>query len=539
MRTLSPLAQSLLLLAVLVTSFLLFTDIAYAQADGSVGSFRCVGGKAVGQLYVSNDAPTTLTMSNIFSFLIGNMEQLSSNLMGHMFCGLGKSLEPVVWGAATLATVFFGIAFTIGVVPATGRDAIVFLLKIAFITGFATSADLLIGVGYKFLIVGMQEGVTIVLKALGGEYKTGKDVYGALDGFLNTAIHFATDSVKTVDPTLSPEAAEAARLTAKCKNALFAVLATLTVAFPLLAYIGILLLARIAITFVRAVFAYVYALVGITFLLALAPFFLSFALFKATTRFFEKWLGYMISFAFQVVLLFAFLGFILSLPVSQFSSNISDMIMPKQETRETTSFRFPWEYCTICEFDIVDKNDPTIIFTDANAGDMLSRGKMQCKLKDGKKVPIPITGAFTPQKGSKEISGLMLFAGYNLIAMLILAFIVEKLLTLLPQLAQRLSTGVGGVFGAPQLGGGKDSQGQAFLPLPGEARFKDAGDAFRQGMGINPDKTNPLGNGPTSLIQGVRDGLSTLVTGKPLAKGESTGGINMKQILGTLRRDPK
>ncbi len=537
MRTPSPLPQSLLLLAVIATSFLLFASAAYAQADGSVGSFQCVNGRAVGQLYVSNSAPTSINMSNIFSFLIGNMEQLSSNLMGHMFCGMGKSLAPVVWAAATLATLFFGIAFTIGVIPATGRDAMVFLLKIAFITGFATNADLLIGVGYKFLISGMQEGVTIVLSALGGEYKNGKDVYGALDGFLNTGIHWATDGLKTIDPTLPAEKIEELRK-AKCNNALFAVLATMTIAFPLLAYIGIMLLARIAITFVRAVFSYVYALVGITFLLALAPFFLSFALFKTTNRFFEKWLGYMVSFALQVVLLFAFLGFILSLPVSQFSSNIKDMIEVKKETRETTSFRFPWEYCTICEFDIVDKENEDIIFKDTSSGDMLSRGKMKCKTP---RKPISATYAISPTpppaststaapaSNTKEISGLMLFAGYHLIAMLILAFMVEKLLTILPSLAQRLSIGIGGVLGAPALA--------TAIPLPGEARFEAAGQAFNQGMGVS--FKNPTGNGPISIIQGVRDSLSTLVTGKAPAKGEKTGGINIPQILGTRRNTPK
>src|SRR5690606_29030122 len=101
---------------------------AFAQADGVAGNFSCMGGQAMGTLYSPGfSCPTTLEFDNLFSFLVCNMEELSSNLLGHMFCGMTYMLEPAVTAAVTLAAIFFGIGFTIGVIPATAREFQAFL----------------------------------------------------------------------------------------------------------------------------------------------------------------------------------------------------------------------------------------------------------------------------------------------------------------------------------------------------------------------------------------------------------------------------
>lgn len=492
MRRFPHISTLMITLALALVAFVLYADASYAIADGTAGSFRCSNGHASGQLYNSGGScPTSLNMGNVFSFLVCNMEQLSSNLMGHMYCGMIQELAPAVWAAATAAVLFFGISFTIGVIPATGRDAMLFLLKIAFITGFATNADLLIGVGYLFLIEGMKDGVNIVLAGLGGEYTSGNGIYGALDGFIATAFHFATDSV-----------ANAALPADRCKNAIFAVLAVMTLAFPILSYLGIMLLARIAITFLRAVFGYVYALVGVTFLLTLSPIFISFFLFKTTRSFFDKWIGYMASFAIQVVMLFAFLAFILSIPAQSLTSNLTDIIMYKEQINETTSFRFPWEYCTFCDFKIVDKTNPGVELTDKSP-DFISNGRLQCREP---KTAITATFAISPKPGSKELGSLLVLAGNGILALIVLAFIVEMLLGMLPGLAQTLARGLGATY-APPLGGQN---------LPGEPQITDFGRGFTHGMGVYDAKgnLNMTGNGPTSLIKGIKDGLATMISGR-------------------------
>jgi hypothetical protein len=91
--------------------------------DVTLGAFRCTGGTANGQLLISGaSCPKTLSFDTLFSFLICNFEQLSSNLLGHMFCGMVKDLTPAVWAAVSLAIAVFGVSFTIGLIPATGQD---------------------------------------------------------------------------------------------------------------------------------------------------------------------------------------------------------------------------------------------------------------------------------------------------------------------------------------------------------------------------------------------------------------------------------
>lgn len=483
--------------ALILAAIILLPHVAYAVADGTSESFRCVNGVASGKLYASGGAPTVLRMDNLFSFLVGNMEQLSSNLMGQMYCGMVQSLTPYVLAMATLAVMFFGISFTIGVVPITGQDAIVFLLKVAFITGFATNADLLIGVGYSFLIGGIKQGVTTVLAGLGGTMSTGDSVFSVLDKFMATVIHYATDNVGAKDPNTF------------CKNALFAVLATMAIAFPVIAYLCLALIVRLVVTVFRAVFAYIYALIGITFLLTLAPFFISFYFFRQTSAFFDKWLAYLVSFTLQVVLIFAFLAFILMLNTKSIVSNLPEIIMYQEQTVESTAMRFPWEYCTLCDFKIVDKTTGAEI-TDS-APNFIKDGQLRCKEP---KEAIKPSHAVSPESQKKQVSALLTLAGNGILALIILAVIVERLLAQVPYLAQRLGSNLG-ASSAAQLAGGTPYGNAPVLRMPGESLMGDFTKGFNQGFG---DRSNA--DGISKTIQGVRDGISGMISGTT-SKGDS------------------
>jgi len=489
--------------------------------DVSVGTFACVGGAANGKLYLPGDAcPTTLSFDNVFSFLVCNMQQLASNVLGQMYCGLIFKLAPAVWALITLAVLIFGISFTIGTTAATGAEAIAFLLKIGFVAAFATNADYIIGYAYQFFIGGMSTGVTVVLNGMGvTNASTGAEAFKLLDNFFKQILDYA------VGGSGSPIGEE------KCKNALFAVLATMGMAFPLVAYFSLALIAKIFLAIFRAIFGYIYAIFGVTFLIILSPIFVSFQLFKPTQSYFNKWLGYMVSMMIQVVLLFAFLTFILSLPISKMTDNLSTLIMYQEQAPENTSFRLPWQYCTLCDFEVVDRNNTSLVITDKD-DNYIERAKLQCKTP---KEAITITFAIAPKQEGK-MNALLSFLGNGIFSLIVLAIVVERLLGMVPMLAQRLGMGLGGGY-APQMGGGTG------LVAPGESLARDFGQGFKRSMEDNAymyrdmkGKTVNIvggrvagGDGITGTIVGVADGFKSMVTGR-YAQNENASSTNLYNV---------
>lgn len=497
------------LLALLLTlAVMLFANYAFAQAGGTAGRFYCSGGQAHGELYVPNaSCPTTLQMDNVFSFLICNMETLSSNLMGSMYCGMISALVPAVMAVLTLAVIFFGIGFTIGVIPATARDFQKFMIKVAFIAVFATQADYLIGFGYKFLITGAREGIAV---ALSGLYAppgattttvTGAEIYGYLDRFLGRAMMFATDYIGNDWGTdRNP-----------CQNAIFAVMAIMAVAFPPLFFICVLIIFKIILTFLRAVFGYVYALIGIAFLLTLAPFFLSFGLFTQTKPFFDKWLGYLASMALQMVLVFAFLAFIVSIDVKHISGSLVSIIVPVEDVKETTSLRLPWRYCTLCEFKVIN-TDTGAEIPESEFEEFIGKGEMQCRENPGR--PIRVFDATAPDPGkapNRQIQNALLkFAATGLLSLLILAYIIDALLRYIPALAQYLASGMGAPY-TPQLAGGESVRSIPTMEMPMGDVIDRFGDNYARGYQA---ATAEGGSSLHGATRGLADAMSMLVTGR-------------------------
>ncbi len=501
MMYLTP-GRFLFALLIVAVAVILQAPEAFAIGDDvAVGNYSCAGGTASGQLFVSGTTcPTALTMDNVFSFLVCNFEQLSSNIMGAMYCGMVQHLAPSVEAAITFATVIYGIMFMFGMIPATGKEAMKFLIKCGLILSFATNADFLIGIAYRGALAAISSGASIAVGLMSSDVMTngstigsGADVYTQLDSFLATLFHNATDYL---GGTTNAE---------MCKNAIFAVLGTMFVIFPLFAYMGILLVGRIIMTFFRAVFAYIYAVVAITFILLLAPFFLVFALFKLTNILFERWLGYLVSFALQVVLLFSFLAFVFSLHLekNQVVTNLTSVIMYNSQQAETSSFRIPFAYCTLCDFNVVnaDTNAP-IKDTDP---DYIAKGKLVCK---SPQVPIKPTFATSPDS-TDQIGSLLSFAGNGILSLIVLAMLIEHLLKLIPSLAQKLASSMNAIY-ATQLGGGESyyTKDNA-LQIPGQSLISDATAGFNRGF-----ESRMRENSISATAQGLKDSLYGLATGK-------------------------
>lgn len=531
-RTVALLAGILLVVALAAV----LTPDAFAQANGKAAEgFSCSSdGSSQGKLYSTNaSCPTELSFDHIFSYFICNMEQLSSNLMGNMFCGMVTNLQPMVMAALTMAVLVFGMGFTIGVIPATAREFQKFLIKITFVLVFATQSAFLIDFAYRFLVEGAREGIAIALSGLytppagaANNGNTAATVYAQLDGFLGRVMHFATD---TVGAKWNAEGGSN-----PCRNAMFAVLAIMAVAFPPIFYLSLLIVFKIALTFVRAVFGYVYAIVGITFLLTLAPFFLSFFLFQATRQYFDKWLGHLISYSLQMVIVFAFLTFIVSIDVSNSSKGLPDIIKPVQETQETSSLRLPWQYCTLCDFEMIDANGNVV--AKESYENFIGKGTLRCKANPNydpnatnpsnrvNYTPIRATNQLMPNPGEnapdKDVQNtLMKFAGTSLLSLLVLAYIIDGILKFIPYFAQKVAGGIAPY--APQLGGGISPTGVPTADIPGlraeGSEYKGVFGSFERGF--NRGFSRPAGkdegdNSISRTARGLRDGFDTMVSGR-------------------------
>lgn len=507
---------------------MVLSDPAFAQAAPTSANFSCVAGKASGQLIATAaSCPVKLEWTNIFSFLVCHIETMTSQIFGNIYCGVILELQPAVKAVLTLAVVTFGVGFTIGVIPATGREFMVFLLKIVFVWAFATQADYMIGYGYNFLVGGLREGTVIAISgiipptATGAPVNTTADVYKFLDDIFHTLISFGTAT-----------AGKDGGVADRCDNALFAALAIMAVAFPPLFMLSLLLFFKMIMVFLRACFGYMFSIVGIAFLMTLSPIFLSFSLFKQTRSWFDKYLGYLASFTLQMVIVFTFIAMMFSLAPTRIMSSFSELIVPVAETPETASWRWPWEYCTLCKFDVVELTvDPSTGAKTPRVRDMqtekfnLGSDKLKCKV--GASTDIKEFRALqTSDYNTNDVKLLMEFTGSAILSLIVLAYVLDQLLHYVPSLAWRLASGMSSGVYAPQIGGGA-GQGPGISTGPLEL-FDTAGEGFYRGYTAKVDAQGNAVSGDifSSTQRGMADAGNSFLFGYETNQKHDPGLVN-------------
>jgi type IV secretory pathway VirB6-like protein len=444
--------------------------------------FSCASGRATGDLIAkASSCPTELKWDNIFSFLVCQVEVMTSQIFGNVYCGILKELQPAVKAVLTLGVVFFGVGFTIGVIPATGREFITFLLKIAFIWAFATQAEYMIGYGFNFLLAGLRDGTTIAMSSVlppnpktGAAASSAADMYAFLDAGMLKLVGFATETAgKEWGVDDNP-----------CQNAIFAALAIMAIAFPPLFLLSVLLLAKMVMVFLRSCFGYMFSLVGIAFLMILSPIFLSFSLFKQTRYLFDKWLGYLCSFTLQMVIIFTFIAFIISMNPSALLGSLTKVVVPVQEAQQNASYRWPWEYCTICLFEVVDGgtvgSDGEVVGGRVRAtNENINPATDLLRCVPGEDEAFTVLNTAMPDAIDGHRNVLMNFAGTAILSLLILAYLVDQMLYYVPSIAWRLASSLTSGVYAPQVVGGGHAQTTTVTAGPIEL-LETAGNGFYQ-----------------------------------------------------------
>jgi hypothetical protein len=386
------------------------------------------------------------------------------------------------------------------------------MLKIALVWVFATQAEYMIGYGYNLLIAGLRDGTSAAISGIvsGGSGGLGgvASMYAQLDEVMAKIIGLVTNTAGA--------AWNNATGANPCKNAIFAAIVVMGIAFPPLFIISVFLFAKIIMVFLRACFGYMFSIVGIAFLLTLSPIFLSMSLFKQTRPHFDKYLGYLVSFTMQIVIVFSFLAFVLSMDVSNLTNSITDLVVPVQETPSSDAMRWPWQYCTLCKFKIVDQNG---VEKDLSTTPIdIRNDRAVCRNPNSQNPAdrFTILQTVTPATDSADVNMLMQFTGTAIISLLILAYIVERLLDNAPAIAWRLASGLSGGIYAPQIGGegGRGGTAVTFGPLE---YMETAGEGFVRGFGAGSNTISGVAGGmqeaTRSLILGGRGGEGGLVNG--------------------------
>jgi hypothetical protein len=252
--------------------------------------------------------------------------------------------------------------------------------------------------------------------------------------------------------------------------------------------------------------------------IALAPIFVSFGMFNATKPFFDKWMGLLVGMALQMVLVFTFLAFVWQINVKPIADGLSALVLPVETVSEDKNFRTPWSYCTLCDFKMLDvQGNTTTSFA--------AMSTMQCTTPQK---PIVLSSALMPQN-NQATNTLFTFATTILLALLILAYIVDALLSSIPTLAQMLTMGFGtggGVYVPQMMGGNNERGGVPELNMPGSTIVNRAEQGFQRGFagGMNATKARAAkSSGADGVVGGIKEGL----------KGASEGVLS-GAIEGTL-----
>ena len=394
--------------------------------------FRCAGGSASGELYTAAGCSGDPSQGQVFSYFVCKFEEIIRKALGDVYCSIVEEAKPGVMAALTMAVLFMGMMFLMGMSPFTAKELMIFAAKFSLVLAFATEAEYMIGIGYALFMNVAKEGIVIVLSYLfEGSYQNAGDVYRLFD-----------DGLKQI---MQLSSADSKKEGGQCQNTLFSMMVLVAAALPPLAFVGAYFMIKLVWVMLRAVFGYCQGILGVTFLVTLAPIYVSFALFKPTRSLFDKWVQYLISFSFQMVIVFAFLGMAFNI-IKKMSDDIqsyTQLVKPYNRDFRAPGMANVFKMCGICELDKVAPKE-----------------KPKCKSNRVMEI-----GELSKNEN------FLHFASVKVLGMVIMFYILDIMMDFVPQMARHLA----GQKYAGQLGGGSTGgTDEVDMSMPGEKKIKEA-----------------------------------------------------------------
>ena len=392
----------------------------------------------------------TADVQHIFSGYVCQYETIVADIFSQVYCSVRQEMQVPLQAALTLFMAIFGAAILVGIVPFTQRELMTSLFRMALLVGFVMEGEFIVTHLYMGIVGFMTGGVDMVMRASGGG--SGISIYQRIDNIINDFTNSLSRGTGAGNP---------------CNASIIPLLVTMMVVLPPMFLMGVMVLFRLLISFLRALVGYLFALTCVMFLTVIAPIFLGAGLFKATRHLFDKWVQYLIGFALQVVIVFAFIGLILSMNVFDDFAQLKNISVPYTGSTWQADARVNFQnVCTVCaqpKPDLSGCIDPT---------------------------PVPPTG----MSGFLQVAQVI---SHQALYLLLLAFLIDAVLKIAPTIANSL----GHIRTVPEV------SGSMFDSITGVRSIGQAGQGAARGFmqaggGMAGRGRGALSAGYTALLRG-------------------------------------
>ncbi|MFZ4124491.1 MAG: type IV secretion system protein [Rickettsiales bacterium] len=232
-------------------------------------------------------------------------------------------LTGIVMGFLTLTVIFYGVMLAGGMVENVARDTMVMLIKLSFVVYFVQNTDML----YHWVVDSMDALSASMFSFSNINHPTasgcmeGQDtIWQRLDCLMDTTFGIDMGEGGTETTNIKLTGVGLARgLFAFFGSAIFS-----SVPGFIIGIIGLGFLYTMLFFLVKVVFVFLMSYIGILFMMLIGPLFIPLVMFRQTKQYFDNWVGLVVSFALQPVIVVTFVSFACAaLDVTVFSGDQS------------------------------------------------------------------------------------------------------------------------------------------------------------------------------------------------------------------------
>jgi type IV secretory pathway VirB6-like protein len=266
-----------------------------------------------GKIYAKQKTPIATI---IIGAVIDNVNKMINGISEKFYKGLiaGDQLTIILSAALTLYLVIYGIMVSSGMMSVQPGDTFNRLVKI----------------GILFALLNPNGGWVLFSDYFGTIFKEGMmEMVSVFSQISNTGLSSGSASIGTASGEITNGASLVSFLDRPLNMVFSMKFMAMMTSLPLVGPFGIIVSIIIFVCILLFVFlvvgallTFLKAIVGIYIMLGLAPIFISMYLFKRTRELFNGWLNQLITFFLQPILVFAFLGFFVTL----FTNNLKNIV---------------------------------------------------------------------------------------------------------------------------------------------------------------------------------------------------------------------
>ncbi|MBN8543467.1 MAG: type IV secretion system protein [Alphaproteobacteria bacterium] len=231
-----------------------------------------------------------------------------ANASGVFFEQFTPMLTGAVMGFLTLTVIFYGVMLAGGMVENVARDTMVMLIKLSFVVYFVQNTDML----YEWVIESM-DALSASMFSFGtinhptaSACMVGQDtIWQRLDCLMDTTFGIDMGDGGSESSNIQITGVGLARgLFAFFASAFFT-----SVPGFIIGIIGFGFMYTMLFFLVKVVFVFLMSYIGILFMMLIGPLFIPLVMFRQTKQYFDNWVGLVVSFALQPVIVVTFVSF--------------------------------------------------------------------------------------------------------------------------------------------------------------------------------------------------------------------------------------